>query len=113
MYSHTVEQCSEPSGGRRCHQELVTAGILVPLPAEEKEKGAVIRWTVSHREEGAATRSSSPPAPWCPCQLGRPGTEGEDCMEDRVHVQEVEVQDSIATMVEPVLAASSRGRRGG
>ena len=33
-------------------------------------------------------------------------------MEDRVHVQEVEVQDSIATMVEPVLAASSRGRRG-
>ena len=55
----------------------------------------VIRWSsvMSHREEGAATRSSSPPAPWCPCQLGRPGTEGEDYIEDRVHVQEVKVQD--------------------
>ena len=50
MYSHTVEQCSEPSGGRRCHQELVTAGILVPLPAGEKEKGAVVRWRSIKRE---------------------------------------------------------------
>ena len=43
-----------------------------------------------------------------PCQLGRPGTEVEDYIEDRVPVQEVKVQD----MVEPVLAASSWGRRG-
>ena len=50
VYSHTVEQCSEPSGGRRCHQQLVTAGILVPLPAGEKEKGAVVRWRSIKRE---------------------------------------------------------------
>ena len=33
----------------------------------------VIRWSsaVSHREEGAATSSSSQPASWCPCPLRR------------------------------------------
>ena len=91
----------------RCHQELVTAGTLVP-PASwgaqgQKEKGAVIRWRSIKREvNGLQVR---------PARCGRrPATRYAQQLIRLL--PEVEVQDSIATMVEPVLAASSRGRRG-
>ena len=124
--STVVRWSSEPSPSSRQGRkalppevvELVIPGTLVP-PArwgtqgleEGEEKGAVVRWRSIKREVNGGL--SGPPVR--PARSGRRAAASyaqQLIVEDRVQGQEVEVQDSLATMAKLVLAASSWGRRG-